>query len=164
MTDKTVHKYAQQLRDYATHFAMRDWEYTRNITVKRLYTESFKVRLLDTVKWGWRGAVKRTRRRIPLWERELNEAGGKVSWWRMTEAHWRYHNHLPDGMLDQGNILTHWEETGEYLQYVQPSIGALLADLMDNHPDLPEVQAIAVEMERIQKDYARRAKEAGWDE
>lgn len=54
-----------------------------------------------------------------------------------------------------------WEETGEYLQYVQPSVGALLADLMDAHPNLPEVQAIAAEMKRINDRRAHRRRESG---
>jgi len=74
----------------------------------------------------------------------------------MARAEIRSYDSLPDGVLDGGSIITHWEETGEYLQYVQPSVGALLADLMDAHPELPEVQAIAAEMKRINDDYGAR--------
>lgn len=161
MTEKDVKKYAKQLRTYATHFVMRDWDYSRNITTKRLYVKTFKERLFDVVRYASLDAKKRVKNQIPAWEHELNTFG-KISWWAMVKAHWRYHNHLPDGMLDSGSILTHWEETGEYLQYVQPSVGALLADLMLAHPDLPEVQAVAAEMKRIQKRYAERIEEAGW--
>lgn len=148
-----VHAWADQLRQYATHFAPRDWDYTRQHNYVAIYAEPLHARVLDTARWALRDARKRLTRQNDT----LGEVF-KVSWWGMVRAHWRNNNHLPDGTLDGGSVITHWEETGEYLQYVQPTVGALLADLMDAHPDLPEVIAIADEMKRINDRYSDRIK------
>lgn len=149
MTD--VHAWADQLRQYATHFAPRDWDYTRDLgDLKSIRYSGRNSALRVRLRMAFRALVKRR----ADWERMI-----KVSRWRMVRAHLRRDNHLPDGVLDGGSIITHWEETGEYLQYVQPSVGELLADLMDAHPDLPEVVAIAAEMKRINDRYAERLSE-----
>jgi hypothetical protein len=141
-----VHAYADQLRQYATHFEMRDWDYTRDLG--------------DLVAIRHNGQHDALRFRLRMALRALfrlkRDRVFRVGRWRMFRTHLRRDSHLPDGILDGGAIITHWEETGEYLQYVQPSVGALLADLMDARPDLPEVQAIADEMKRINDRYAER--------
>lgn len=148
---ETVHAMADQLRQYATHFAPRDWDYTRDLgDLKAIrYDDDLRVRIRMAFRALFRVRPDSLARVI------------KVSRWRMFRAHLRRDKHLPDGVLDGGRILTHWEETGEYLQYVQPSVGALLAGLMDAHPDLPEVQAIATEMKRINDRYGDRLAEEG---
>ncbi|NUS02022.1 MAG: hypothetical protein HOV97_05600 [Nonomuraea sp.] len=148
---ETVHEQAQALRDYATHFAPRDWQWTREHGIHALYTEPLSARLLDSIKWAWRDGVARIRRKRGPLDEVL-----KVSWWRMRKAHWRGVNRLPDGGFEGASVFAHWEEDGEYIQMVQPKVGALIADLMDAHPDLPEVQAVAAEMKRIADDYTRR--------
>lgn len=155
MTD--VHAWADELRQYATHFEMRDWRYTRHTRIRH-------IRLVDD--WsGYDHPVRRLGRFVKRFtgrdqvERDVFGARFPMAWKHPLVAArttlWPSPN-LPDGALDGGGIITHWEETGEYLQYVQPSVGALLADLMDAHPDLPEVRAIANEMRRINDDYADR--------
>lgn len=139
-----VHQFADQLRQYATHFAPRDWNYTRDVGDLRM----FHVR---EVRRGARQAFKYATRGV-----DDIGLGETPSRWGMVRAALRGIRSHPDGVLDNGGIVTHWEETGEYLQYVQPSVGALLADLMDAHPDLPEVQAIADEMKRINDAYGER--------
>jgi hypothetical protein len=143
-----VHDYADQLRQYATHFAMRDWRYTRD--TGDLVAIRYDGRN-DSLKFRLRMALRSLYKKRAEWEKPFG-----VSRWRMFKAHLRRDDHMPDGVLDNGGVIVHWEETGEYLQYVQPSVGALFADLMDAHPDLPEVQAIADEMKRINDDYAAR--------
>lgn len=148
-----VHEFASQLRQYATHFEKRDWNYTRKTNIKHIR------RVGD-----WSGYDHPVRRLVRVvkgfgprreWEKQ-------IGWnaWRHPLVHIRVgmatESHSPDGVLDGGCIITSWEETGEYLQYVQPSVGALLADLMDAHPELPEVQAIADEMKRINDRYGER--------
>lgn len=155
---------ADQLRQYATHFAPRDWCYTRASDIRHI-----------RLRGDWSGydhPLRRVRRWLAPYFRLRTsswvESAGRRLAWRHPLIHaravLRTEPHLPDGVLDGGAVITHWEETGEYLQYVQPSVGALLADLMDAHPDLPEVEAIAVEMKRINDDYGARIAAAGWDE
>lgn len=67
-------------------------------------------------------------------------------------------DNLPDGQLAGGKILTFWEEDGEYLQLVQPTVGSLLADFLEQEPDNPHAILIVKEMERIQRDYTKRLK------
>lgn len=139
---------ADQLRQYATHFTPRDWDYTRDLgSLAALRYDNAHDRLLGRL----RSAVGWLTRRQRDWEKSLN-----VPRWRMALHVLKRDPHLPDGVLDGGGVITIWEETGEYLQYVQPSVGALLADLMDAHPDLPEVQAVAAEMKRINDRYGAR--------
>jgi hypothetical protein len=144
MTD--VHAWADQLRQYATHFEMRDWCYTRDLGDLRPIRHGSS---LPHLKRAIGYLVRGTSNIFP-------EESMRPSRWAMAKAAWRARGNAPDGILDGGSIITFWEETGEYLQYVQPSVGALLADLMDAHPDLPEVVAIASEMKRINDDYGRR--------
>lgn len=143
-----VKEYADQLRQYATHFVQRDWRYTRDLgdLVSLRYD-----RRSDSLSGRVQSAVGWITRKPQDWEREFGV--GRLS---MALHALKRDDHLPDGVLDGGGVITHWEETGEYLQYVQPSVGALIADLMDAHPDLPEVQAIADEMKRINDDYGER--------
>jgi len=151
--NERVHEFAGQLRDHATHFEQRDWNYTRESGVRH-------IRFVG----DWSGYNHPARRLF----RTLKGFGPRRDWekqmgwnaWRHPLVHLRVglrtEPHEPDGALDSGCIITAWEETGEYLQYVQPSVGALLADLMDAHPDLPEVQVIADEMKRINDGYGER--------
>lgn len=143
-----VHAFADQLRQYATHFTPRDWCYTRDVGDLREIRYDGKT---DALAFRARMAMRALVKRRQDWEKAVG-----VSRWRMCVTHLRRDRHLPDGVLNGGSVIAYWEETGEYLQYVQPSVGALLADLMDAHPDLPEVQAIADEMKRINDDYGAR--------
>lgn len=146
MTD--VRAWADQLRQYAEHFQQTDWNYTRD--TGRLeairYNEPFDAlpeRIKRAVRWLFeRDAV--------LGPRGLRE--------RIQFARYALERdkHMPDGVLDNGNIITHWEETGEYLQYVQPSVGSLIADWMDAEPDNPHAIRVAQEMKRINDAYGKR--------
>jgi hypothetical protein len=71
----------------------------------------------------------------------------------------RKEDNLPDGGLGNGKILTHWEEDGEYIQLVQPSVGKLLADFLEDEPDNKHAQLIANKIDKIMKDYSRRISE-----
>lgn len=155
----TVHAMADQLRQYATHFEMRDWCYTRDTShIKHLrYADDYS---------GYNHPLRRLGRTLRQFvppRDSLSKMLGLNAWRNpiiTLSVGLRTDSHMPDGVLDGGGILTHWEETGEYLQYVQPSVGALLADLMDAHPELAEVQAVAAEMKRINDDYGTRLGDA----
>lgn len=147
-----VHEYADQLRQYATHFAPEDWDYDRELGDLRIYRTDPN-RLRRRLANAWRALTRRHRD----WEREMFPD--------LLTFRWRLHSVRralgrqllsPDGVVNGGFVITFWEETGEYLHYVQPSVGALLADLMDDVPEHPVVQAIADEMKRINDRYGER--------
>jgi hypothetical protein len=64
----------------------------------------------------------------------------------------------PDGILDSGNIITFWEETGEYLNLMQPTVGTLIADFILEDPTNPHAIKINKEITRLHKNYAKRIK------
>ena len=142
-----VREMARELREYATCFVPRDWNYTRNLgdlnSIRFNYElDRRTVRVKRAVRWLFRGKTP--------------SAWGLGPQWRMALYALRRDRHLPDGVLDGGSILTYWEETGEYLQYVQPSVGVMIADWMDAEPDSLHARRIAAEMWRIQDAYAKR--------
>lgn len=152
-----VHAMADQLRQYATHFEMRDWNYTRETDIKHIRRRGDYS--------GSNHPVRRLLAGFTPRKDPFRESIGMGRWWAWrhplitARVVLRTEDHMPDGWLDDGCIITAWEETGEYLQYVQPSVGALLADLMDAHPELPEVVAIAAEQKRINDAYGARIEE-----
>ncbi len=153
MTPELVLAYSKQLREYAEHFEQADWCYTRNIAP----LSAIRYDLADD---KLRGRIRRSFGWL------FGRRGDWMKGWGPHRVGMALHGlrrdrNLPDGVLDNGNIITHWEETGEYLQYVQPSVGSLLADFMDEEPDHPHALRIAAEMKRINDDYgARLAAEA----
>lgn len=148
MTPELVLAYAAQLREYAEHFEQRDWDYTRNIApLVAIRYDLPADRLLGRIRrsFGWL----------------FGRRGDWMQGWaphRVTMALHvlRRDRNLPDGVLDNGSIITHWEETGEYLQYVQPSVGSKLADFLEAEPDHPHALLIAAEMKRINDRYGER--------
>lgn len=55
----------------------------------------------------------------------------------------------PDGYLNEGGIITHWCEDGQYIELFQPSVGQLIADFLEKSPNNPHAKKIAQEIERI---------------
>lgn len=153
MDSGRVHAMADQLRQYATHFAPRDWDYSRDLgdLASLRYSQSE-----DTLRGRLRTAARWLFRRTPEWSK-----GWGPNRFQMAAHVLRRDDHLPDGVLDGGSIITHWEETGEYLQYVQPSVGAMLADWMDDDCDSPHAHRIAAEMKRINDRYGERVANEG---
>ena len=62
------------------------------------------------------------------------------------------------GVLDSGNIITFWEETGEYLNLMQPTVGTLVADFIIEDPTNPHAIKINKELTRLLKNYVKRIK------
>ena len=157
-TPETTLAMADQLRQYAEHFAPRDWDYTRDtgdlefIRHRRDHTGHNRIdrRVRDALcaLLGWH-------RPPPEPFMDLQPHGLRARWITF-KIKLRKDDNMPDGVLDGGCIITHWEETGEYLQYVQPSVGSLLADFMEAEPDHPHALKIAGEMRRINKRYGDR--------
>lgn len=169
MTDLTkdeVLKVAYVFRLHAEHFAQDDWEYTRTTSIKHIryegdykgYSHPFKRVQRTARNIFFKDSLSRlfdrpAEKSSPLKERlavKLATLRAKLKVGLRTDSH------RPDGVLDGGNIITHWEETGEYLQFVQPSVGSLLADFLEANPTHPSAVAIAGEMKRIIDAYAER--------
>lgn len=162
MGEGVVEGAAEILREYASHFEITEWDYTRHHEIRHIRRHGdysgYDAPHRRLVRW-LRGFVivspmeRALGARFPgNWRRPVISARVALG----TECH------LPDGVLDGGAVITCWEETGEYLQLVQPSVGVLVAELLDAHPELPEVQAVASEIARIQDRYTQRLEaEAG---
>ena len=134
------------LRDYAEHYVQRDWVYTRKTNIRH-------IRRVGDFS-GYDHPVRRLGRLAERFVRpdNLSRMLG-ISPWRhpivTARVALRTPKHLPDGVLDHSGVITYREETGEYLQMVQPSVGSKIADVLDAHPDLPAVQALAAEIQRV---------------
>lgn len=145
-----VTEQAEDLRTYATHFAHRDWNYTRVSPIKRIqydYDDNLKKRIGRSLRYIFH--------KPPKW---LDDELRSDFLWRLRMAAHVLRPNLnePDGVLDNGNIITNWEETAEYLQFVQPTVGEMFAEWMMAEPDNPHAIKIAKEMKRIQDSYAKR--------
>lgn len=152
--DQVVER-ARNLRAHAEHFQQRDWDYTRDtgdlvaVRYDNPY-DSLGQRVRRALRWlcGRHGVMG---------PRGIRE---RLLW---AKIGLRRERNMPDGVLNGGNILTFWEEDGEYLQYVQPSVGSLIATWLEAEPESPHAQAVAAEMARIQERYAARIEAAnGW--
>jgi len=151
--DKEVLAVAKRLEGYLVHCLGGNWDYSRETGIKHIRMEG---------DWtGYNHPFSRLKRTIELF---IGKSGLTHDWGR--DHAWKYprsaikvwmgtEKHIPDGGMG-GTIITHWEEDGEYIQYVQPRVGKLLVDLMKKFPDLPEVQAIASEMIKIENEYSER--------
>ena len=148
------------LRMYAGHFYPRDWNYSRSRAgIKRIQYETdlnLWGRFKDAcgwligkhdnlVTWGYPTGI------FQLWK-------GR---WHMFTYVLKVETNLPDGTLDDGKIITFWEEDGEYLNLMQPTVGLLVADLLDADPnDTADVtakqKAVRDELNRLQTNYASR--------
>jgi hypothetical protein len=142
------------LGDYANHFEQYDWEYSRDLNgLKKIVFDSddgVRKRLLRV--WGFfRGDNDNIVRLLG----GLGPLGGRV---RVARAMMRAERHLPDGTLSKGGIITFWEEDGEYIQLMQPSVGALVAEFLIDNPTHPDAIRIAAEIGRIQEEYSKRLK------
>ena len=141
ISPELVAEVARTLHNYATIFHAGDWAYTRD------HGDLVAIRYDEPFDHPW----ARLKRAVGYLFGRTD-----VSRWQMIRVTLPREKHLPDGILDGGNIITHWEETGEYLQFVQPSVGALIANWLAAEPMNPHAQRVAIEMRRIQDDYAAR--------
>jgi hypothetical protein len=141
----------------ANHFKHNDWNYTRLSHIKSIRYESEydkNNKLLHRVKecliWLFGPTpdfIKSINKKV------VDRFESRI---RIAIFSLRKDCHIPDGVLDNGEVITQWEETGEYLQLVQPSVGALLAKFLKEDPEHPHAKAITAELERIVKRYNER--------
>lgn len=146
---------SKTLRDYAEHYVQRDWLYTRRHDIRH-------IRRAGDFS-GYDHPARRVGRLVVQFVRRdsLSRVLGIYPWRHplvTARVALRTPKHLPDGVLENSGLIAHSEEMGEYVQMVQPCVGSKIADVLDAYPDLPEVQALAAEIRRIQDAYAASLK------
>lgn len=166
MSKETSYSAVDYLRDLAGHFVREDWQWTRRTDIRHI-----------RYRGDWSGhshPLRRIPRALraafglqPKWMRDVLPIRNPIDWllnaWAGLRVNLRTESHRPDGILAKGAIICFWEEDGEYLQMVQPSVGLLLADFLAADPEHPSAKAISAELERISSDYQRRVDEnGGW--
>lgn len=57
----------------------------------------------------------------------------------------------PDGRISNAGILTHWEEDGEYIVLMGPTVGVKVLDFLKAEPDNEHAKAILAEMHRVKE-------------
>lgn len=157
-TKKSKSKAVNQFYWLANHFEPRDWDYTRQHHIESIRYEpkhdphnKLSYRLKSAFLWAF-FPPSFMKQLHPRWQDRLR------SRFTMPLHAIKRDPNTPDGILNGGNVVTFWEETGEYLQYLQYSVGSMLADFLMDEPEHPYAQLITKEMERINRRYARRIK------
>ena len=153
MTNSTL----DYLDALANHFAPRDWDYTRKSNIEDIYYtkgnddyNSWKSRIRQAEFWLF-GAT-------PEWYSALGEKNTIAKRFRMAIYSLKRDRNTPDGILDSGNIITFWEETGEYLNLMQPTVGSLLVTFLKEEPEHPHAILITKELERLHRRFDKRIK------
>lgn len=157
MTKKN--KTLEYLDFLANHFEPRDWDYTRKSSIKSIRYQpdqdrrnKFSHRVKDSIMW-FISPPEFTKMLDRTWQERLRS--------RFTMPFYllKRDNNLPDGILDSGNIITFWEETGEYLNLMQPTVGSLLVTFLKEEPEHPHAKLITKELERLHKRFDKRLKD-----
>ena len=157
MTKKS--KALDNLEWLANHFEFRDWDYTRKHNLKEIRYENeydkyntLWHRIGRSIFWMFG--------RTPDFVKQLEGRGHTISERiRMAEYALKRDPNLPDGVLDGGSVITFWEETGEYLNLMQPTVGALLVTFLKEDPENPHAIKITKEIERLHRRYTKRIKD-----
>lgn len=154
MKNKTL----DYLDGLANHFEFRDWDYTRVDHIKSIrytpehdYTNKLSHRIKQASYWMFG--------KTPEWYEALGEKNSLAKRFRMATYCLKRDPNLPDGVLDSGNVITFWEETGEYLNMMQPTVGSLLVTFLKEEPENPHAKLITKELERLHKRYDKRIKD-----
>lgn len=80
----------------------------------------------------------------PVLKRLQNVYYTALAWFRVSV---RKHTNMPDGTINGNPIF--WEEDGEYIEVVGPTVGEKIADFLEQDPTNPHAIAIATEIQRI---------------
>lgn len=146
-----VEKVGRIVQSLATHHNHGEgWTYSRNLRgMKHIRYER---------DWqGYDGLWPRIRRAFDprlLFARDGLHKQLGMKWslgmmWAHIRVTLRTDTNLPDGALHSGCIITSWEEDGEYIESMGPTVGAIVADFLQKSPTHPYAEAIAAEIERI---------------
>lgn len=148
MGNSSTNEAVEALDFLANHFEFRDWNYTRISSIESIrYTPEHDPN--NKVSYRIKQAAYWMFGRTPEWYASLGEKNSIAKRFRMAIYSLKRDHNLPDGVLDGGNVITFWEETGEYLNLVQPTVGALLANFLKEEPEHPHAKLITSELERI---------------
>jgi hypothetical protein len=60
-------------------------------------------------------------------------------------------NNLPDGRIANASIYTSWEEDGEYITLMGPTVGVKVLEFLKAEPENPHAKAILAEMHRVKE-------------
>lgn len=110
----------------AVCYAMEDL--VEDLTVKQKDPDGFRSLLLGDE--GELPSAERLKRRC-------------LRFWGSYRAHVDMDRNIPDGTLQEGSVITFWEETGEYYDMVQEHVGGLVAEFLLDEPDNPHAKRIA---------------------
>lgn len=160
----SVEKSAEILKARATHHDHGEgWIYSRDsLGLEAMYYEHTRT--------GYDHWTQRLKRALKISELLGHDGLSKqLGWqprnlkdyWYQARAHFTINffrsRSLPDGQIN-GNPV-HWEEDGEYIECVGPTIGVKVAEFLENEPNNPYAVAIAEEMNRIWALSSKRHKE-----
>ena len=143
----------RNLRLFATHHNHGEgWTYTRNLRgMKHIRYKR------DWEGWDAPGArIKRAFSPRQLLNRDILSRQLGFKWslmgmWAHIVVSLRTDRNMPDGALNDGIVITVWEEDGEYIEWVGPTVGQKIADFLEAEPDHPHARAIAAEMRRVKR-------------
>lgn len=154
--DKTeVVKHGEILERYATHFVERPWDWSRRGPERVIYPRKGlwdPARFPGNLRYALAGIVRDRRRKGG--KSQLDELFGRIGWWPMFRARLRTHYSHPDGQLEGGGVIVYWEETGEYVQMVQPPVGELIGQWLQAEPENEWAQKVAGKLEEIAARYS----------
>lgn len=139
------------LRGLATHHNHGEgWRYTRDLGgLKHIrYARDFE---------GYNSVPQRIKRAFDVRHltgtdsisRQFGWKWNLIGAWAWIVVSLRTDRNTPDGSLNGGCVLTFWEEDGEYIETVGPTVGQKIADFLEAEPTNPHAIAIAREIERI---------------
>ena len=110
-------------------------------------------RFVDGLKFGFENAFYARKGSLAA---QLRSGEHRSVWQRIqtffTYFHVRFRkdDNLPDGLVN-GSIITHWEEDGEYIVMMGPTVGVKVLDFLEAEPDNVHAQAILAEMRRVEQ-------------
>ena len=141
---------AEVLRMNAEHFAPRYWDLTyKNNDLKAIRYDYPEDRLWSRIQnsWKWASGERPQFMRTlwpeqTLWQRIKDRAS--MAWFVLQRD-----PHLPDATLNGGCVITFWGEDGDYINLVQPIVGSLIADFLEDQPENPHAVKIAAEIQHI---------------
>ena len=160
VTDKRLIDFT---RFVATKFSDRadGWKYTRN-------RENFEYARFKTDYTGYNVWYKRFVRGLTFaWSHNVHARKGSLAYqlggvdhkatiWRRVRGIWIYFwiqmrkdRHVPDGFV--GGNPTWWEEDGEYIAMMGPTVGVKVLDFLEAEPDHPHAKEILAEMHRMHR-------------
>jgi hypothetical protein len=145
MTEPTDAHLLDFTRFVATKFASNDtpWVYSRDkgdlvhIRYKRDYT-------------GYNHWTKRLKRAVTpsklarRWDRKRSLKEKLIGSWCHIVVALQKSSNLPDGIIN--GIITHWEEDGEYIAMMGPTVGVKVLDFLEAEPDNEHAKAILAAM------------------